>query len=58
MANIAKGFVRVGGNLAVSIRFDPETFEEIRNLATKHNRSFSDEVRILVEWGLETVKDD
>ena len=35
--------------------FDPETFEEIRNLATRAGISFREQVRLLVEWGLEDV---
>ncbi|KKN17941.1 hypothetical protein LCGC14_0960870 [marine sediment metagenome] len=35
------------------VRFDPETFEEIRRRAIKEGTSFAEQVRILVEWGLE-----
>lgn len=35
--------------------FDPETFEEIRNLAIRSGISFREQVRLLVEWGLEDV---
>lgn len=39
-----------------SIRFDMETFEEIRQRAIKKKTSFGAEIRMLVELGLETEK--
>jgi hypothetical protein len=33
--------------------FDPDQFDEIRTRATKHGTSFSEQVRLLVEWGFE-----
>ena len=35
------------------VRFDSETFDEIRKRAIKEGTSFAEQVRILVEWGLE-----
>ena len=42
-----KGFRRI------ITAFDEDTFEEIRALAVRHNSSFAEQARILVEWGLE-----
>jgi hypothetical protein len=33
--------------------FDPETFEAIRTRAVREQTSFAEQVRTLVEWGLE-----
>ncbi|WP_398471516.1 hypothetical protein [Tardiphaga sp.] len=33
--------------------FDQETFQVIRDRAVKENTSFAEQVRLLVEWGLE-----
>ncbi len=44
-----------GGNLAVSVRFDPETFEQIRARAERERTSFGEQVRVLVEVGLEEM---
>lgn len=46
------------GNLARTqqrcvIGFDPETFNVIRDRAIREKTSFAEQVRILVEWGLE-----
>lgn len=35
------------------VGFEPDTFETIRKRATKSRVSFAEEVRTLVEWGLE-----
>ena len=37
------------------VRFDRETFEQVRALAIRDGVSFSEKVRQLVEWGLETA---
>jgi hypothetical protein len=37
----------------ISIRFDDLTFETIRDRARTANTSFAEQVRLLVEWGLE-----
>lgn len=33
---------------------DPETFSQIRDRAVKAQTSVAEQVRILIEWGLET----
>ena len=38
---------------SIKVAFDEETFEEIRGLAAASQRSFAEQVRCLVEWGLE-----
>lgn len=44
---------REGGIRRVSIGFDPETFMQVRRRAAAANVSFGEQVRLLVEWGLE-----
>jgi hypothetical protein len=52
MARVAKGF-REARKIMLAVRFSPETFEEIRALAAKHHTSLGEQVRELVEIGLE-----
>lgn len=35
------------------VGFDPETFQVIRDRAIREKTSFAEQVRLLVEWGLE-----
>lgn len=35
------------------LRIDDETFDEVRALAVRTNRSLNEQFRILIEWGLE-----
>ena len=46
----AHGYVRM------LIGFDEDTFKEIRARAERHNTPFAAEVRLLVEFGLDTAK--
>lgn len=56
---VARGVERVsGGSRAISVRFDPETFGEILRRAQKLKTSFGEQVRILVEVGIEEMGDD
>jgi hypothetical protein len=48
----AKGEWRPGGKRIV-ILFDHETFKQINDRATVADTSFAEQVRLLVEWGLE-----
>lgn len=40
----------------IVVAFDEETFGEVRERATDNRTSFAEQVRILVEWGLEAAK--
>lgn len=42
-----------GNHVKVVCAFDPETFQEIRQAAVKNQTSVAEQVRKLVEWGLE-----
>jgi len=42
----------------ISIRFDDLTFETIRERAKVENTSFAEQVRTLVEWGLDSSLGD
>jgi hypothetical protein len=37
----------------IMVAFDEQTFQEIRMLAIERQTSFAEQVRLLVEWGLE-----
>jgi len=52
MPHVAKG-LRIGKKIQLSARFSPETFEEIRALAAKRNTSLGEQIRVLVEIGLD-----
>lgn len=53
----AKGSTRgVGGVRRIVVSFDPETFVQISRRATRARHSFAEEVRLLVEFGLEDVE--
>lgn len=40
------------------VRFDHETFDQIRDRAVAENTSVGEQVRLLVTWGLESVEDE
>ncbi len=48
----AKGNRVRGGKRGISVVFDPETFEEVKNVAEEDKLSFNAAVMQLVEWGL------
>lgn len=48
----AKGFRR-GNHVKLVCAIDPETFEEIRARAVQQQTSVAEQVRILIEFGLE-----
>jgi hypothetical protein len=52
MMRVAKGF-REARKIMLAVRFSPETFEELRALAAKHHTSLGEQVRELVEIGLD-----
>jgi hypothetical protein len=39
----------------ITVQFDHDTFNQLRNRAIAEKTSFSEQVRLLVEWGLESV---
>ena len=53
----AKGFSRGGGSdmRRIVVSFDTETFEQVRQRALAEKCSFADQVRLLVEFGLEAA---
>lgn len=53
----AKGYRQKGepGMLRIGISFDDETFAAINRLARKARISFNEQVRNLVEFGLEDI---
>jgi hypothetical protein len=53
---LAKGCrTRARDRPQVVVRLDDEMFEEVRQRAEREKTSFGEQVRILVEWGLEAA---
>lgn len=40
----------------IVVRFDDETFAQIRDRAIREGTSFGEQIRMLVEWGLEAAE--
>jgi hypothetical protein len=54
--NPGTGFARHNGaQQRIIIGFDPETFTQVRRRAKSAGTSFAEQVRVLVEFGLETA---
>ncbi len=55
---IAVGFRKPSApeKVYLSIAFDAETFERMRAMAVAANVSFAEQVRTIVEWGLDSAK--
>jgi hypothetical protein len=53
---LGRGSVRAPGSRRIVVRFDDETFAAIRRRAEEADTSFAEEVRTLVEWGLEDAE--
>lgn len=53
---VGKGIADRRAALRIVVCFDDETFETIRQRAMAAETSFAEQVRLLVEWGLETEK--
>jgi hypothetical protein len=56
---VARGCRRRGSNdrLQVVVRLDDDTFAEVRSRAQRECTSFGEQVRLLVEWGLEAANE-
>ncbi|MBO6858346.1 hypothetical protein [Roseibium sp.] len=55
---VAKGCIdpKRPGQRKVVLVLDDETFEQIRDMAIKDGTSFAEQIRLLVEWGLEAER--
>jgi hypothetical protein len=54
MPHVTQGFRdEFGKKIQLAARFSPETFEEIRALAAKRKTSVAEQIRVLVEIGLD-----
>jgi hypothetical protein len=42
--------------MQIVVRIDDETFAEIRAIAVAEQTSFSEQIRMLIEWGLEAQR--
>lgn len=47
---------KLGRRLRCCVAFDSDQFEEIREQAVEDRTSFAEQVRLLVEWGLESAR--
>ena len=52
----ARGVATPTGEMQAVCAFDPDTFAEIRQMAVRARISFRAQVRLLVEFGLEDIK--
>lgn len=52
----ANGHKRKSGMIVLAVYFDEDTFAEMRARAVKEKTSVGQQVRMLVEWGLEAEK--
>lgn len=52
-AKVATGGRHGPNEMRIVVSFDDETFSEIRQRAVQRGTSFAEQVRQLVEWGLE-----
>ena len=52
MPHVTKG-LRLYQKIQLAARFSPETFEELRALAAKRKTSVAEQIRVLVEIGLD-----
>lgn len=48
---------KVGNKRQLIVRVDDDTFEEIAELAAAENVSVAEQIRVLIEFGLESVKE-
>lgn len=55
---VARGFVRKPGRVSLVVTFDAGTFGIMRRRALAENTSVGEQVRTLVEWGLESAKEN
>lgn len=54
---VARGVPTPSGEIQIVCAFDVETFTEISRLAARSKNSFREQVRLLVEFGLEDIKE-
>jgi len=55
---VAKGTCKSKTGLIKTVcLFDPDTHEEIRKMAIRHNVSFAEQVRVLTEQALEDLRE-
>ena len=46
------------GKRRINLTLDNDTFDEVRALALAKETSFAEQMRLLVEWGLEAAAED
>lgn len=49
--------VKMGNKRQIVVRLDDDTFDEVLALAEHSNTSVAEQVRVLIEFGLEDVKE-
>lgn len=53
---VGAGSPRPHGRAVIGVEFESEVAETVRRRATVNQTSLSEEVRTLVEWGLQSIK--
>lgn len=49
----ARGVELAGGRRQVVIKMDTSQFDEVRERVIRENTSLAEQIRLLIEWGLE-----
>lgn len=52
---VGAGVARKTGRRGIVVEFDVDTFAQVRERALANDTSFAEQVRTLVEWGLESA---
>lgn len=52
---VAKGVLLANGQRQVVIKMDQDQFDEVRELAAREGTSLAEQLRNLIEWGLEAA---
>ena len=50
----ARGVEIAGGRRQVVVKMDTSQFEEVRDRALREGTSLAEQIRLLIEWGLES----
>lgn len=53
---VGKGYTRPNGRIQVNLILDPDVIEELRAFALRDRISLSEAIRLMIEWGLESVE--
>ena len=55
---LAQGYIDKGGRRRINIRFNEDTWTQLRTIALKNKISLTETVREMVEWAIEEFYND